>query len=258
MKHRMHESILRLFHKAKKSSGKADPDNRPMAPLSADMLVTVSRAAIRIIQRRYKRETMRKFIQAATLALLAIGANSSSADIILNIDTTEQLAWFTGTEDGTLAVSLAPNSNFLTWQNAFPSFGSVATIPTGALSFGAFATNNVFLHVDDSAAQISANFVTSSTATATLTGGGTGSPFDYSVLPGIRQSVFELLIGSSLSTTSGGFSDLEVQAASFSGGGGGGGAAAVPEPSSVAMMGVICGGAGYRRWRKRRSAANVA
>ena len=41
-------------------------------------------------------------------------------------------------------------------------------------------------------------------------------------------------------------------------GGGGGGAAAVPEPSSVAMMGVICGGAGYRRWRKRRSAANVA
>ena len=191
---------------------------------------------------------MRKFIQGATIALLAIGANSSSADIILNIDTTNHVAWFTGTEDGALEESLRPNTNFVTWQNAVPSFGSVATIPTGALSFGGFATNGISFHGDDSAVRIHADFATSSTATATLTGGGQGNAFDYSVLPAMRQSVFESFIGSSLPVSSGTFSNLEVQAASFSGG-----AAAVPEPSSLALMGVICAGAGYRRWRKRVS-----
>ena len=157
-------------------------------------------------------------------------------------------------QDGTLAVSLAPNSNFLTWQNAFPSFGSNAAIPAGALSFGGFATNNIFLHVDDSAVQISASFVTSSTATATLTGGGTGSVLDYSVLPGIRQSVFELLIGSSLPIVSGGFSNLEVQAASVNGGAG---AATVPEPSSFAFASLVGVGVIYRRWRKRGASAEL-
>lgn len=181
----------------------------------------------------------------AAIPAFLIAASTAQAQLVLNVDSTLKLFWFTGSDSGVTGSS--GNSGIISWSLGSSDNTAHAFTPS-ALITSTSTHNTGFLRVADfSGYEVRVEIYNAPALTAvTLTGRGTSFTYDYSGFGAFEKSVLETPATLALVTGAGqasGFASMSVTLSS------------IPEPSTYAAMAgaLIFGGAiSLRRWRSAR------